>query len=163
MNLQNLIAELQADPKQIGYAGMTLAQLMSALFTPRADTIITRPQIPKATALGYLTAQGILASIYRAAHATSGTPTPEGLVIQSICLRIWLVLSDASYSVFDLSEPGSADAIDALVAAGLVTAAQRNGFAALQQVPACRAEAIDCYIAEQNDLVKAANSLGWQV
>jgi len=165
MSTSPLLQELRDDPASVGYRALHTAggcpAVFDALRAERAGCMRIEPRVPKAAALGYLTATGLLAKIYRAALATGGSPSEGELLIQSICLRIWLVLSDASYSVFDLGEPGALPAIDALVTAGMVTAPQRAGFLALQQVPASRALAISEGEVSLNDIVVATKELGW--
>lgn len=150
-----LKSEITTDPKSLGLAGKSDAEMASLLNAPNAAFMAVNPLLPL-TALGIWAAKtGVRAKVEQAA-LNNVSP------VQSPCLAIRDLLVTMNGPPFDVSNADNQAMVAALVSAGVMTAEQQTELAALgNKSPASRAEVlfgVDTIISER-DVGLARNNL----
>jgi hypothetical protein len=125
-----LKAELLTDPLALGYAAMTDQQCADSLNAP--TRVRVEPLVPLAALAIWAAKSGVRAKIDRAAG--DGTSP-----VQSVCLALLDMLAGLSGPPLDLGNPDNLAMVNGLVAAGVMTAGDKAGLLALQDVPTSRA------------------------
>jgi hypothetical protein len=121
-----LKAELLTDPLALGYAAMTDQQCADALNA--MTRVRVEPLVPLAALAIWAAKSGVRAKIDRAAG--DGTSP-----VQSVCLALLDMLAGLSGPPLDLGNPDNLAMVNGLVAAGVMTAGDKAGLLALQDVP----------------------------
>jgi hypothetical protein len=138
LRTDELRAELTDDPMKLGYAVKLAADddqgAADLLNQQRLEFSKTVPSVPLQKVLKWGALTGALASI-RAAADDPASP------VRAAALASLTLLSGAVSQAIDLSDSDILAMVDAFVAAGVVTAAQRQSLLALRTAaPASRAE-----------------------
>ncbi len=120
MDLANLKALIAATPE---CAGKSLQEIADILNAP-ADSRVTSPDIPRRTVLRVFAARGIISKLYDAARDTGRTHQ-----IRSICFAAEFILS-AGADGLDMSDPATAQMINALKLAGIITQQDQDALTA---------------------------------
>lgn len=134
---QQLRQELDDDPAGIGYAGPLAAGDDTAV-AELLNTRVFRGPVPIIDVSAYCTTRGITGMVEATAWDQS---TP--LAVRGLCFGVLSILrDDMRLNVADMDDPAFDQMTDALIALGLLTAAQKSDLHALGENRRSRAEVL---------------------
>jgi hypothetical protein len=141
MDYAKLKTEIETDPAKRGYAALVaigndqgIADLLNAQIEQRAVAI------PMRRVLRWLATTGVLYSLNaKGDEKLAATASQQERRVSAISKGALEMIRSPHVTALDLSDPTIAGMIDALVAANLITSAQKSEIQALAQEPVSRA------------------------
>lgn len=138
MDYEKLKAEIDGNPALTDFVKTGNDREVADWFNSQPDT---RPApIPMRRVLRWLASSGLLYALEaKADEKLSATASQQEKQISAICKGALRMVQSAHITELDLSDPVITAMVDGLLAAGIMTAAQRTEITALAQEPTTKA------------------------